>query len=121
LNASALGKNRLPEMTDAGSRRDRTVAEQNTQNIRSTDDPTAEFLATSGLLTMLGAVVATVIAIVALGTGSVPTAAVLGAVALLSFAASLVCFAADSKRSDEAPLPFPSWLRTDAEAPAEAS
>lgn len=89
---------------------------------RNGDDPTSEFLATSGLLTMLGAVVATVIGIVALGSGGFATAGILGAVALLSFVASLVCFAADSNRSDETPLPFPSWLRSDAEpAAAEAS
>jgi hypothetical protein len=91
------------------------------QNVRRVDDPTAEILATSGLMTMLGAVVAAVIAIVALGSGSIATAAILGAIALFSFAASLVCFAADSNRSDETPLPFPSWLRTDAETAAELS
>ncbi|BBZ30057.1 hypothetical protein MMAD_43520 [Mycolicibacterium madagascariense] len=88
---------------------------------RTGDDPTSEFLATSGLLTMLGAVVATVIGIVALGNGAIATAGTLGAVALLSFVASLACFAADSNRSEEAPLPFPSWLRAEAEPAAEAS
>ena len=85
------------------------------------DDPTAEILATSGLLTMLGSVVAAVLAAVALGDGSAATAGILGAVAVLSFVASLVFFVADSKRSDEAPLPFPSWLRTETETAAEMS
>jgi hypothetical protein len=92
------------------------VADQNT---RSNDDPTAEILATSGLVTMLGAVMAAVIAVVALGDGSIAMAGILGAVALISFAASLVLFTFDSRRSEGAPLPFPSWLRTDSETAAE--
>jgi hypothetical protein len=91
------------------------------RNVRSVDDPAAELLATTGLLTLLGAVVAAVIAVVALGDGSTVMAGVLGGTALLSFAASLVCFAADSKRSDDAPLPFPSWLRAEPEAAVEVS
>jgi hypothetical protein len=87
--------------------------------IRSADDPTAEILATSGLITMLGAVMAAVIAVVALGDGSAVAGAVLGAIALLSFAASVVCFTADSKRS-EAPLPFPSLLRPETAAELSA-
>lgn len=90
-------------------------------NTRSVDDPAAEILATGGLITMLASVVAAVIAVVALGNGSTAMAGILGALAVLSFAGSLVCFAADSNRSDDAPLPFPSWLRTDAEPAAELS
>ncbi len=90
------------------------------QNTRNTDDPAAEILATGGLITMLGAVMAAVIAVVALAYGNPAMAGILGAVALISFAASLVCFAADSSRS-EAPLPFPSWLRTESETAAEWS
>ena len=85
------------------------------------DDPTVEILATSGLLTMLGAVMAAVIAVVTLGDGNVAMAGVLGLVALLSFAVSLVLFSVDSKRSEGAPLPFPSWLRADPEPAAELS
>jgi hypothetical protein len=94
------------------------VAEQRTRDI---DDPTAEILATSGLITLLGAVVAGVIAVVALGSGSVAMGGILGAVAFVSFAASMVCFTADSRRSEETPLPFPSWLRTESETAAELS
>lgn len=94
------------------------MAEQNARNI---DDPTAEILATSGLITMLGAVMAAVVAVVALGEGSMALAGVLGGVAFVSFAVSLVCFFVDSNRADGTPLPFPSWLRTDAEAAAELS
>lgn len=89
------------------------------QNNRSVDDPTAELLATSGLVTMLGAVMAAVIAVVALGHGSVVMAGILGAGALISFAASLVLFTFDSRRSEGTPLPFPSWLRPDSETAAE--
>jgi hypothetical protein len=91
------------------------------QKMRNVDDPAAEILATSGLITMLGAVMAGVIAIVTLGSGSAAMAGILGAVALISFAASMVCFAADSRRSEGAPLPFPSWLRTESETAAELS
>jgi membrane protein implicated in regulation of membrane protease activity len=91
------------------------------QKMRNVDDPAAEILATSGLITMLGAVMAGVIAIVTLGSGSAAMAGILGAVALISFAASMVCFAADSRRSEETPLPFPSWLRTESETAAELS
>ncbi|MDX1890412.1 hypothetical protein [Mycolicibacterium sp. 050158] len=88
------------------------------QTSRRTDDPTAEFLATIGLVAMLGSVVAAVIAVVELGNGNVTTGGILGVVALLGFLASLLCFAADSNRSDGTPLPFPSWLRTEPETPA---
>ena len=90
------------------------------QNTRRTDDPAAEILATSGLVTMLGAVVAAVIAVVSLGDGSVAMAGILGLLAVASFAASMVCFAVDSNRSEETPLPFPSWLRAEPETAAES-
>lgn len=85
------------------------------------DDPTVEILATSGLVTMLGAVMAAVMAIVTLGGGDIAIGAILGAAALGSFAASLALFSVDSKRSEGAPLPFPSWLRADPEPAAELS
>ncbi|MBJ7340708.1 hypothetical protein [Mycolicibacterium sp.] len=91
------------------------------QNLRDTDDPASEILATGGLVMMLGSVMAAVIAVVALGDGDSTLAGILGAVALISFAASLVCFAADSNRSDDTPLPFPSWLRAESETAAELS
>jgi hypothetical protein len=94
------------------------VAEQNSSSV---DNPSAEFLATSGLVTMLGAVVAGVIAVVTLSGGNVAASAALGALAALSFAVSLACFAADSGRSEDGALPFPSWLRSDAEPAAELS
>ncbi|HYO03564.1 MAG TPA: hypothetical protein VET27_17510 [Mycobacterium sp.] len=91
------------------------------QNTRSVDDPAAEILATGGLITLLGAVVAAVIALVSLGDGNPAMAAIIGAVALISFAASLACFAVESNRTDDTPLPFPSWLRTEPETAAELS
>ena len=91
------------------------------QKTRYSDDPSAELLATAGLVTMLGAVLAAVIAVVTLGGGNLMMAGALGSVALISFAASLVLFTLDSRRSEGAPLPFPSWLRTDAETAAEVS
>ncbi|GLP79724.1 hypothetical protein [Mycobacterium antarcticum] len=89
------------------------------QHTRGVDDPAAEILATGGLVTLLGSVMAAVIAVVYLGDGNLAMAALLGSVALVSFVGSLVCFAADSNRSDGAPLPFPSWLRTESETAAE--
>jgi hypothetical protein len=99
-------------------RRDITVVDKSTRGV---DDPTSEILATTGLITMLGAVLAAVIAAATLGEGSAAMAGIFGAVALLSFAVSLMCFAVDSNRGAEAPLPFPSWLRTEAETPTELS
>ena len=94
------------------------MADRNTRNV---DDPTAEVLATCGLVALLGAVMAAAIAVVALGGGSTAMGGILGAVALLSFVASLALFILDSKRSEGAPLPFPSLLRTDSETAAERS
>jgi hypothetical protein len=92
------------------------------QKIRSVDDPSTEVLATFGLITMVASVVTGVIAVVALGGGGgVAPAAGLATLAVLSFVVSLVCFAADSNRSEGTPLPFPSWIRTDAEPTAEFS
>ena len=91
------------------------------QKTTYSDDPSAEILATGGLVTMLGAVMAAVIAVVTVGDGKLVMAGVLGTVALLSFAASLVLFSVDSKRSQRAALPFPSWLRADPETAAEVS
>ena len=101
-----------------GLREDHPVAEQNPRHV---DDPASEILATSGLVTLLGAVMAGVIALVTLGEGSFGLAAILGAVALVSFAVSLACFFADSHRAEGKPLPFPSWLRADAPAAVELS
>jgi hypothetical protein len=91
------------------------------QKTTYSDDPSAEILATGGLVTMLGAVMAAVIAVVTLGGGNLVLAGVLGTVALISFAASLVLFSVDSRRSEGAPLPFPSWLRAEPETAAEVS
>ena len=91
------------------------------EHTRGVDDPAAEILATGGLVGLLGAVMAAVIAVVYLGDGDPAMAGLLGAIALVSFAGSLVCFAVDSNRSDDAPLPFPSWLRTEPETAAELS
>jgi hypothetical protein len=94
------------------------VADRNTGSV---DDPAGEFLATTGLITMLGAVFAAVIAVVELSGGNLAISVGLGALAVFSFAASLVCFAVDSNQADGAPLPFPSWLRADPEPAAELS
>jgi hypothetical protein len=94
------------------------VAEKNT---RDADDPISEILATSGLVTMMGAVVVAVVAVVTLGEGDAALAAVLGTVAVASFVVSLACFFSDSNRAEEKPLPFPSWLRGDAKAAQELS
>jgi len=91
------------------------------QKTTYSDDPSAEILATGGLVTMLGAVMAAVIAVVTLGGGDLVLAGVLGTVALISFGVSLLLFSADSKRSEGTALPFPSWLRADPETAAEVS
>jgi hypothetical protein len=59
--------------------------------------------------------------VVTFGQGNMALAGVLAAVATVSFLVSLACFFSDSNRSADSPLPFPSWLRTDAEAAAELS
>jgi hypothetical protein len=91
------------------------------KDIRNAGDPTSEILASSGLVTIMGAVLSAVIAVVTLGQGNAALAAVLGTVAVVSFVVSLACFFSDSNRAEEAPLPFPSWLRSDAEPAAELS
>lgn len=83
--------------------------------------PTSEIVATSGLLTLLGAVLATVISLVSLGQGDLGSAGLVGALAVVSFAVSLGCFFSDSNRAEEEPLPFPSWLRREAKAVGELS
>lgn len=82
-------------------------------------DPANEILATSGLLMLLGAVVVAAVAVFSVGHGNMAAAGTLAVVAAAVFAGSLVCFAADSRRAEEAPLPFPSWLQTDAVATSE--
>jgi hypothetical protein len=59
--------------------------------------------------------------VVTLGQGNVALAGVLGTVAVVSFVVSLACFVSDSNRAEQAPLPFPSWLRSDAEPATDLS
>ena len=94
------------------------MAEQST---RSADEPTSEVLPTVGLVMLLGAVMGSVGALVALSQGNASLAGVLGAVVALSFVVSLVCFFSDSNRVADTPLPFPSWFRTAADGATELS
>jgi len=80
------------------------------QGIRSKNDATSEILATTGLLTLVSAVLVGVFAVAAFGAGATATAAMLAAGAVVAFAASMACFVADGRRVEAAPLPFPSLL-----------
>lgn len=94
------------------------MAERNTW---TPDEPTSEVLPTVGLVTLLGAVMGAVGALVVLSQGNTPLAGVLGVIVALSFVVSLVCFFSDSNRVADTPLPFPSWFRTAADGAAELS
>lgn len=78
-----------------------------------TDGPVSEFMSSTGLLLMFGAVIAFVMGIAAFGMGSVGFATLAMVAALVSFSASLLCFVVDGRRIEaaEAALPFPSMLR----------
>jgi membrane associated rhomboid family serine protease len=82
------------------------------------DDPFAEIIATGALLLLVGAVIAGVIGAGEWGSGSSVTAVVASAAAAIGFAVSVACFMFDARRDEEATaeLPFPSWLRNEADA-----
>ena len=82
------------------------------------DDPFAELIATGALVLLVGAVIAGTIGAVEWGRGSAVTAMLAGAGAAIGFAVSMACFMSDARRDDEAvaELPFPSWLRNEADA-----
>ena len=82
----------------------------------SKNDATSEILATTGLFSLVSAVMVGVFAVAALGAGATATAAMLAAGAVVAFAASIACFLADGRRAEAAPLPFPSLLRTETES-----
>lgn len=78
-----------------------------------TEVPASEAVASTGLLLMFAAVIGVVMGVSLFGMGSAAAATAVVAAALLSFAASLVCFTVDARRIEaaEAALPFPSMLR----------
>lgn len=82
------------------------------------DDPVAELLTTGALLLMIGAVIAAVVGAVELGRGSVVTAVIAWAAAGIGLAVSFAHFVSSGEADDEATpeLPFPSWLRNEADA-----
>ncbi|BBY26045.1 hypothetical protein GCM10023114_27100 [Mycolicibacterium sediminis] len=79
----------------------------------STEVPASEAVASTGLLLMFAAVIGVVMGVSLLGMGSAAGATAVIVAAMLSFAASIVCFAVDARRVEaaEAGLPFPSMLR----------
>ena len=80
------------------------------QSNPSKSDATSEILSTTGLITLVSAVMIVVLAVAALGAGATATAALLAVGAIVVFAASMACFLADGRRVEAAPLPFPSLL-----------
>lgn len=82
------------------------------------DDPVAELFATGALVLLLGAVIAAVVGAVELGRGSVMTATIVWVAAVVGLVVSLGHFMANGERAEAAPadLPFPSWLRNEADA-----
>ncbi|KUH80317.1 MULTISPECIES: hypothetical protein [unclassified Mycobacterium] len=65
--------------------------------IAPADDPTAEAIATTGLFLIITAVIAVAVSLASWGAADAAMAAAAGAIATLSFAASLVCFAIQSR------------------------
>ncbi|HEY7051100.1 MAG TPA: hypothetical protein VH496_03065 [Mycobacterium sp.] len=63
--------------------------------------PVAEAIGTTGLMLNMVAVIAFALCVASLGTGTTAFAVGAGAVALISFAASLVILMLDGKRSDD--------------------
>ncbi|OBB71992.1 Uncharacterised protein [Mycolicibacterium flavescens] len=60
------------------------------------DDPSAEAIATTGLFLIFTAIIAVAVSLSSWGASDAPLAAVAGAVAAISFTASLVCFGKQS-------------------------
>jgi hypothetical protein len=81
------------------------------------DDPFTEIIATGALLLLVAAVIAGVVGAVEWGSGS-GAAAVTCAAAAIGFAVSMALFVFEGRRAEEAAidLPFPSWLRNEADA-----
>jgi hypothetical protein len=62
------------------------------QRVAAPADPTSEAVATTGLFLTFTAVIALAVCLASVGMSDVLMAVISGAVALLSFAASIVCF-----------------------------
>ena len=69
------------------------------------DDDRADAIATTGLFLNLIAVIAGVICLASWGTSDAMVAAPAGAVALLSFSASIACFRAQADEQDQQEIP----------------
>ena len=82
------------------------------------DDPIAELRATGALVLLVGALIAGVIGAVEWGSGSAFVATSICAASAIGFAVSVAWFVVEGQRADEAAaeLPFPSWLRSEADA-----
>jgi hypothetical protein len=65
--------------------------------IAQADDPTAEAVATTGLFLIFTAIIAVAVCLANWGAADAPLAAVSGVIATFSFAASLICFAMQSR------------------------
>lgn len=61
-------------------------------NTCSSDDPFTEAVATTGLFLIITAIIAVAFALASWGTSEIVMAAVAGVLAVLSFAAAIVCF-----------------------------
>ncbi|OBI84481.1 hypothetical protein [Mycobacterium sp. E740] len=67
--------------------------------IAPTNDPAAEAIATTGLFLIFTAIIAVAVCLASWGSAETMLAAVAGVTAMLSFAASLVCFGIQSRDS----------------------
>lgn len=65
--------------------------------IAPAENPTAEAIATMGLFLIFTAIIAVAVSLASWGAADAPVAAASGATAIVSFAASLVCFGIQSR------------------------
>ena len=83
------------------------------------DDTVAELITTGALLLVIGAVIAAVVGAVELGRGSIVTATIVWVAAAIGLTVSFGHFMASDEDDVDAAaseLPFPSWLRNEADA-----
>ena len=82
------------------------------------DDPFAELKTTGALILLMAAVIAGGIGIVQWGSGSTMTAMLVCIASAIGFMISMALFMLEGQREERAAakLPFPSWLRNEADA-----
>ena len=66
------------------------------RTVAAVDNPSTEAVASSALFLIFAAVIAIAVSLAGLSTGDAPLAGIAGAIAALSFAASIACFYAQA-------------------------